>query len=665
VIGAPSPAGTTEARPLLTLTGRQRAALPWVALAIITIAFAVLFSWLSLARHEAFQSHAFDLGNMDQAVWNTLHGRFLRFTDMAVGRQVLSNRLAIHVEPLLILLSPLYLLHSGPQTLLILQAVVVASGAVPAYLLARQAGIDAWWSLVFPLAYLLHPSLQNAVLDDFHAVTLSASLLLWALYLAYRGDTGWFALAAILAALTKEEIGLLVAMLGLLLLYRGRIAAGSRAIAAGVFWFLLCIAVIIPLANPAGRSPYLGRYAYLGHGLADVLLAPLQHPGLVLTTLTSASRLAYLRDILEPTGYTALTALPVLLLALPALLINMLSTDPTMYSGFYQYSAEVVPFAVGAAAIGIGWLSRLTRQRVSWGSWVAPVLCLLVLAGASIDTYRDGFTPLARGYLIPTAGAHQARENQILGLIPTSAVVAAADEIEPHLADRRWIYLLPTIDPTNGPRARYIILDASVPSSPVTPSELHRAALGALRRGFGIVRADDGILLLKKGSHSRRLPLSFYRFALTPDPEAAPERARWGHLTLQASLIHPRDGLVDRARPAAGVETFWNTDGPLPPTIRISLYLSPVYRGNHPSFSAKWHRESASPTLSWLPPTHWPRHHIIRADFVPMQPPPYHSGKVDIVVRVTGNGSAHGIPSTDRVPGSRDAVLLGTLSVDG
>src|SRR5690349_13013412 len=75
--------------------------LPWVVLGVLTLADAVGFSWLSVARHQAFQSHAFDLGNMDQAAWSTIHGHFLRFTDMAVGNRVLTTRLAIHVEPLL------------------------------------------------------------------------------------------------------------------------------------------------------------------------------------------------------------------------------------------------------------------------------------------------------------------------------------------------------------------------------------------------------------------------------------------------------------------------------------------------------------------------------------------------------------------------------------
>jgi uncharacterized membrane protein len=71
-------------------------ALPWVLLGVMTLAYAGTFSWLAVMRHLAFQSHAFDLGNMDQAVWTTLHGMPLRFTDMQVGHSVLTSRFAIH-----------------------------------------------------------------------------------------------------------------------------------------------------------------------------------------------------------------------------------------------------------------------------------------------------------------------------------------------------------------------------------------------------------------------------------------------------------------------------------------------------------------------------------------------------------------------------------------
>src|SRR3972149_7190350 len=61
--------------------------------------YAVTFALLSVLQHQGFQTHAFDLGNMDQAVWNTAQGRPLEFTNWSGG----TNRLAAPLEALLFL----------------------------------------------------------------------------------------------------------------------------------------------------------------------------------------------------------------------------------------------------------------------------------------------------------------------------------------------------------------------------------------------------------------------------------------------------------------------------------------------------------------------------------------------------------------------------------
>lgn len=634
---------------------------PWVLLGLIVVLGGSCFTWLSLARHLAYQSHAFDLGNMDQAVWNTAHADWLRFTDMDVHGHVLTSRLGIHVEPLLIVLAALYLIHSGPETLLVVQALVVASGAVPAYLLAREALGDRWLALVFPVAYLLHPSVQSAVLDDFHAVTLSACFLLWALTFAYRGKVGLFVVAAVFAVATKEEVALVVAMLGLLLIYRRRALAGSLTLLGGVFWFVLCLKVIIPTQNPSGQSPYLARYAYLGHGLGGVVRGIVVHPLTVMRTLASTSRLGYLGDLLFPAGFVPLLALPIFLLSTPVLLINMLSNDPTMYSGFYQYSAEIIPFVIGAAAIGAGAVVRGARALPARSAWVLPTLCFLVLAGACLDTWRDGFTPLARGYIVPSAEAHQAKEDALLRTIPSDAVVAAADEIEPHLSDRRWVYLLPTVHPRNGPGARYVVLDASIPSLPVMPSTLHAVAVSALHSGYGISRAADGILILRRGAPNHHLPDAFYTFMFGDRASVAGLDVHWGPLSLVGAVVHPRDHFVNRARPALSVETYWRVTGSIPARARIAFFMSPVYSGQRPRFSQKWMPERDSPTWDWLPVGHWPQGRIVRAVSLPLLPPPGTHGSVDLAVRVDGLGPVHG---GDWVRGTRYAVRVGTVDAD-
>ena len=113
----------------------------------MVVAYFLTFATLTVLAHEAYRTTAFDLGSMDQAIWNTLHGRFFRAT-VQPGVEI---RLVGHVEPILLPISLLYLIYSDPKVLLVLQSAVVALGALPAYWLARDLLRRPRLALVFPL----------------------------------------------------------------------------------------------------------------------------------------------------------------------------------------------------------------------------------------------------------------------------------------------------------------------------------------------------------------------------------------------------------------------------------------------------------------------------------------------------------------------------------
>ena len=98
-------------------------------------AFSAVFAYLAVARQRAFWTGRFDLGNMVQAVWSTAHGRPLETTN-ATGDQFV--RLGAHVDPVLVLFTPLAWTGSLPEALLVAQVLIVASGALPAYWLGRR-----------------------------------------------------------------------------------------------------------------------------------------------------------------------------------------------------------------------------------------------------------------------------------------------------------------------------------------------------------------------------------------------------------------------------------------------------------------------------------------------------------------------------------------------
>jgi len=261
------------------------------------------------------------------------------------------------------------------------------------------------------VAYLVSAVLLGTVLVGLawrlrRETTPARARLLFHFSLAYLALL--FVAMAVLAAASKEEVGLVVALLGLWLAWKGRRLAGLLTALLGVGWFALCVGVIIPAANPAGASPYLGRYSYLGQGLRGVLLSPFEHPGALVGALRSAHRLAYVAYLLHPTGYVALLGLPLLLVAAPPALVNLLSADGRMYSGFYQYPAELIPYVIAAAIVGTATIARAaTGWRVWRARFLAVVVVVFVLMAAAIDTYRLGFSTLASGYIVPSAGGHQ------------------------------------------------------------------------------------------------------------------------------------------------------------------------------------------------------------------------------------------------------------------
>ena len=197
----------------------------WASIA----AYAAAFGALSSLRHDAFDTGRFDLGNMVQAVWSTAHGRPLRVTNLH-GEQV--SRLAAHFDPLLAAFAPLWWIWPSPHMLLAAQAILVALGALPVYELARKhLGSDAA-GLGFALAYLVFPATEWMTLNEFHPVALACPFLLYAFWHLDEERLGAFALFAALAGLTKEEIPLVVAGLGVwfALAHKRRLAGAANRV---------------------------------------------------------------------------------------------------------------------------------------------------------------------------------------------------------------------------------------------------------------------------------------------------------------------------------------------------------------------------------------------------------------------------------------------------
>lgn len=490
-----------RARAALTTQAGQRR-LAWALVWLLIALDVLIVGQRALVQHWAYHSQAFDLGNMDQAVWNTLHGRPFRFTNRGVDWFGPPTRLGIHVEPILFLIAPLYLIHPGAETLIVLQTVALALGALPLLALALRRLPDVpLLGVVFALAYLVTPEILGEALWGFHPVTLATPLLVAAIYALDVRRYGWFLLAGVLAAATKEDVALALVPLGLLIAIMHRRPRLGLGIALGaVAWVALCFLVIIPHFNDgasAAGSAYWYRYTQLGSSPGEAIRNLLTHPWLLATVIFTPDKLGYLALLARTGGGLGLFAPFWWLAALPELAINLLSAQVPQYSGFYQYNAMILPVALAAAVYGVAAL-RTARADALAGTPPPATARLLSLAGYAEQVRRwwlrlIGRIPLAPRWIIPLvtawllvsmiwnmaaiqpklhgfwdAGAgpapHQAAIAALLARIPADATVAATDTLDPHLTDRVTIYLMP--DPLSY-QAQYVAADLTTAAEPV------------------------------------------------------------------------------------------------------------------------------------------------------------------------------------------------------
>jgi uncharacterized membrane protein len=465
--------------------------LVWTAIAT----YAAGFSALSILRHESFETGRFDLGNMVQAVWSTAHGDVLQVTNLR-GEQV--SRLAAHFDPLLAAFAPLWWIWPSPSMLLTVQAILIALGALPVYWLARKHLGSERTAAGFALAYLLFPATQWLTLNEFHPVALACPLLLFAIWYLDEDRLLPFALFATLAALTKEEIPLVVAGLGIwYALARRRWIAGGAITAAGVAAAALAVSVVIPHFHGAS-SHFYGRYDAVGGSASGIVRTAFTDPWRLLSTAFDHRGTHYLLHMLLPLAGLALLAPLLLVAAVPEFVLNLLSSAETQSSIHYHYTAAEIAVLVPAAILGAARLGH-------WARLAAPV----AVTAAIIGNYVLGPAPIWRwlpgGQTLKADAAHVSAHDRVaeraLAVIPRAAVVSATNSLGAHLSERRRILSFPVLQD-----AEWLAVDTERPSLGD-----HRAGAEAVARIERIVRDgrwrmvfdEDGVLVLRRATRAR------------------------------------------------------------------------------------------------------------------------------------------------------------------
>src|SRR6476619_4162753 len=230
-----------------------------VVITTVAVIFFLVWTWTSYARWADFEYRTFDLAYYVQAIWQLIHGRF----DVSVEHVPL---LGNHVEPIVFLFAPFFVLFRHPMLFVVVQNLALAAMGPVGYRMARRAGFRPFHALLLGTLLLLAPATCYVALHEFHPEALTAPFLL--LMLDARASRKlwqhWLWFVAVLAC--KENMALLLAAYCLVHLVIEKTLPGRDLrrwylwpLLLALVWFILCSKVITPAFN-AGRIDYLTLY---------------------------------------------------------------------------------------------------------------------------------------------------------------------------------------------------------------------------------------------------------------------------------------------------------------------------------------------------------------------------------------------------------------------
>jgi uncharacterized membrane protein len=406
---------------------------PRVGICALFLLFSSIFSWLSIQQHRALNTHALDLGQLDQAIWSTTQGRFM------VNTLKPPNSMATHFSPGLMLLVPFYIAGFDIRILFVLQACALGSVGLVLYrFLERQSPIAG---LMLAVSYYLNPFLHEVALSEFRRITIALPLIAIGLLGLAERRKGLTVFGLLSALLFKENVALLVAGVGAyLLLGRRQWKLGGSLLLFGGLWIVLVPLMVIPYFGGAklgeiGWYPQLAYYQEGSGTLEGLSAALVSDPLGFIGDMLAAHKLRALAKVLLPTGYLIVLSPGTFALSLPYLAYMLASTDSDMSTFQSWYPAILLTiWSVAVARV-------LLRLKGRW----RRVGALYLLAASLLSCRLLSPTPVGRHSQADRfrVTEHDRKVNVALALIPPEASVSAQTALVPHLSHRREVHLFP------------------------------------------------------------------------------------------------------------------------------------------------------------------------------------------------------------------------------
>lgn len=478
--------------------------LPALLVALLAVFTAGYFAHFTVLNHWRLGTQAWDLAIFDNMMWNLIRGSWF-FASPDLGRE--GSHIQFHATFLAYLFAPFYALYQRAESLLVMQAVLVAAAAVPFFLLARRKLGSAWAGLVFAYAYLVHAPMHAPVFYDFHFLTTAPFWVGWVLYFYETERKVLLVIAGACALLLREDVSAGLAAAALFMLLNG--SRPRWAMIGGIVsavYFVIVKFYIMPLHTTwSGAHSFAWMFQSLippgESGFQSVLRTMGSNPVYTFNAVLEQDKLTYIVKMFGPFLLLPLRHPRTWILFIPPAMFTLLSSGyKPLYQTLFQYTANYTSYIIYGSIVTLSWW-RQSDASLGLRRYRVPAALIAILLTATVYSYSHGAI-LQRNSFV--AGFQQIKfeispEDEkrhrdlydLIAMIPKDASVAVTELEAPHLSARKFCFTMRF----SYDDADYLLINIDEVTANPPTRDMVKKALDTKQYGFVTQR---GTLLLWK-----------------------------------------------------------------------------------------------------------------------------------------------------------------------
>ncbi len=396
---------------------------------------------LLIVRHLIYRTATYDFGIFSQMYY------YMKTTLKPMTtceRNELLSHFAVHVSPIFYVILPVYCIFPYEKTLIIMQLLIVLSGAIPLFLLAKKKGLGNFIAMCMSLLYLTYPTFCSGLFYDFHENKFLPVLILWLLYFMESEKVAGTLIFAILTLMVKEDAAIYVACIGLFMIFgkkgRKNKISGTVLVIASVVYFFMMYHFLSTSGDGAMISRY-GNFVTKEEGTIGLLINIFKNPPYFISQIMSMEKLETFLWLFGPVLFIPFISRKAhsFILLIPVLVITFMTNNLYQWTIDYQYA-----YGSGALILYITVLylsgelrdkrnEPIPMERLKISGILMVAVSVIMVTSVTTDKlyYLDDYKDNKDIY---------EEFNRVLKMIPEDASVSSTTFFIPHIPQRKEIY---------------------------------------------------------------------------------------------------------------------------------------------------------------------------------------------------------------------------------